>query len=259
MNAARVEIPPERAVADALATSIQGVLGDALVAIYLTGSAVTGGFDPGVSDLDLVVVTADPPDRIDLPGLRRMHDAFVRGRPEWQDRIEAVYVARTTLQSFRTSVDRLAVISPGEPLHVRDDRPVLWLQNWYLARASGVALVGPAASEIVPAISWPEFVEATARYVAEVADRLEADLSSGELAYALLTTCRAAMTIRTDRSVTKQEAAIWVSQGMPESARLIAAALRCRLSGGTVGFDDPQTQAAARTLVRRLASELRGS
>jgi hypothetical protein len=43
---------------------------------------------------------------------------------------------------------------------------------------------------------------------------------------------------------------------MPESAKLIEAALRCRNSRGTAGFDDSPTQSEARALIRRLAAEL---
>jgi hypothetical protein len=68
MKPAQVEVPAERAIANALAARIGDVLRDDLVGIYLTGSAVTGGFDPGVSDLDLVVVTTAPADEIDLSG-----------------------------------------------------------------------------------------------------------------------------------------------------------------------------------------------
>lgn len=243
-------------MADALAASIRRVLGADLIGIYLTGSAVTGGFDPGVSDLDLVVVTAPTPDRLNLSALEQMHDAFVLARPDWRDRIEAVYVAQATLRSFRASSDRLAVISPGEPFHIRDDRPVLWLQNWYLARESGVTLIGPTASEVVPEIGWREFVEATARYAAEVTGKLDRSLSPGEIAYAVLTTCRALTTVRTDRPVSKQEAAAWAAERMPESAWLIDAALRCRAAGGAAGFDDPATRAAARTLIRRVAADI---
>src|SRR3954469_10607497 len=103
------EGPGELAVAEALAGRIEDVLGDDLVGIYLTGSAVTGGFDPGVSDLDLIVATRRVPARLDLPALRHMHDEFVRERPAWKNRIEAVYVAEATLRSFRMSTDRLAV------------------------------------------------------------------------------------------------------------------------------------------------------
>jgi predicted nucleotidyltransferase len=243
-------------VARTLAGAIEGVLGDDLVAIYLAGSAVTGGFDPDVSDLDLVVVTAGPADGSDLAGLELMHREFAHRHPAWSDRIEAVYVGRSTLELFRTSNERLAVISPGEPFHVRDEAAALWLQNWYLIREVGVSLVGPPASEVVPPISWPEFVGAIAAYAIELANRIDGDLSPGALAYEVLTVCRASMTIRTDRHVSKREGAAWVSERWPESAGLIDAALRCRNSRGAVGFDHARTQSAARALVHRLAAEI---
>ena len=113
------------------------VLGEGLVGIYVYGSYVSGGFDPGVSDLDLVAVTSGEVDGIDLPGLDLMHSDFVSRHPEWSDRIEVVYVGLAALRSFRTSSGPLAVISPGEPFHLRDERVVEWLQNWYLIRETG--------------------------------------------------------------------------------------------------------------------------
>src|SRR5450756_1549996 len=115
----------ERPAADfvaALVSEIQGVLGDDLVGLYLYGSSVTGGFDPGVSDIDLVAVTSPEVGALDLAGFEQMQHAFVSRYPEWGDRLEIVYVGRATLQSFRTSPGSLAVISPGEPFHVRDER-----------------------------------------------------------------------------------------------------------------------------------------
>jgi len=252
---AEVDARSERAVADALAISLQAVLGPDLVGVYLSGSAAIGGFEPGISDLDLVVVTERSADRIDLAGLDLMHRAFVGRHPEWADRIEAVYIGRTTLASFRTSTDRLAVISPGEPFHVRDDAAASWLQNWYLIREMGIALVGPAASEIVPAISWREFVDAIANYAGELVDRIDGDVPPGGLAYAVLTMCRASMTVQTDRHVSKQAAAAWMSVRKPEWAWVVDAALRCRESRGRAGFDDAQTRAAARRLIRSLGAE----
>ena len=252
-------IEPEREPLDALLSGLREVLGEELVAVYLYGSFVTGGFDAGVSDLDLVAVTAEDPERIDLDGLERMHADLAAARPEWADRIEVVYVGREALASFRTSRGRLAVISPGEPFHVRDERPGAWLQNWYLIRETGVALSGPPAAEVVPAVTWTEFVSASRRYAEELASRPLDDASPGSLAYTVLTMCRALFTVRAQALGSKQEAAAWVRQRMPEWDGLIAAALRCRLSRGTVGFDDAPTRAAAASFVDALAAEIRSA
>jgi hypothetical protein len=251
----------ERPAADfaaVLASEIQAVLGNDLVGLYLYGSAVSGGFDPGVSDIDLVAVTSPEVDALDLAGLARMHYRFVSQYPGWSDRLEIVYIGRATLQSFRTSPGSLAVISPGEPFHVRDDRVAEWLQNWYLVRETGVCLYGADAAAIVPPISWIEFVAATVRYADEVRNGSRLGAGGGVIAYTILTMCRALRTVRTQTYGSKQEAAAWTRERMPEWAPLIDAALKCRLSRGTIGFKDERSRTAAETLIALLADEILG-
>lgn len=249
---------PSTDLLDALVSEVHGVLGDDLVGLYLYGSAVTGGFDPGVSDLDLAAVTMSEVEALDLAGLERMHDLFVEQNPEWRGRIEIVYIGRGTLESFRTSAGSLAVISPGEPFHVRDDRVADWLQNWYLIREMGETLWGAPADAVVPAIAWSEFVAATLRYASEVRKRSRAGVGGGTLAYTILTMCRALRTVRTRTPGSKQEAAAWTRERMPEWSWLIDASLACRLSGGTLGMDDERSRAAAETFISLLSSEIQG-
>jgi predicted nucleotidyltransferase len=240
----------------ALVSEMRGVLGDDLVGLYLYGSSVSGGFDPGVSDIDLVAVTSPEVEALDLAGLERMQNALVSRHPDWHDRLEIVYVGRATLESFRTGAGSLAVISPGEPFHVRDERAAEWLQNWYLVRETGVCLYGADAAAIVPPITWPEFADATVRYADEMRSRSRLGASGGVFAYTILTTCRALRTVRTRTHGSKQEAAAWTRERMPEWAPLIDAALVCRLSRGTIGFEDERSRAAAETFIALLAAEI---
>jgi predicted nucleotidyltransferase len=250
---AMLEIPLE-----SLLSEIHLVLGRDLVGAYLYGSYVSGGFDPGVSDLDLVVVTAPRVETIDLAALERVHADFASHHPEWDDRIEVAYLGRKALASFRTSQGPVAVISPGEPFHLRSEPPSAWLQNWYLVRETGLALYGPDPTAIIPLVAWSEFVTATRRYAGEMGKRSVEALTPGALAYGVLTMCRALMTVRTQRHVSKEEAAAWTRERMPEWASLIDAALRCRMSRGAVGFDDDATRAAAGRFIRLLGRELAG-
>jgi hypothetical protein len=251
--------PVPASLLEALVSDIRHVLGDDCVGLYLWGSAVSGGFDPGVSDLDLVAVTSPEIGEIDLAGLERMHLDFVRRNPEWSDRLEIVYIGRATLQSFRTSAGSLAVISPGEPFHVSNERPAAWLQNWYLVRETGVKLYGVDSAAVVPQIAPSEFVAAVVRYADEVRRRTTDEPSPRSLAYAVLTLCRALQNVRTQTYCSKQEAAAWTRERMPEWAWLIDAALRTRSSRGTTGFDDEQTRAAARRFVGLVADEITAS
>jgi predicted nucleotidyltransferase len=242
---------------ETLVSDMRAVLGGDLVGIYLCGSAVSGGFDPGVSDLDLVAVTSAEVEEIDLTGLEHRQLDIVSRNPEWSDRLEIVYIGRTTLQSFRTSPGSLAVISPGEPFHVVGD-VAEWLQNWYLVRETGVNLYGLAAADVIPPIARVEFVAAVVRYADWLEHRNYDDLNPGSLAYAVVSLCRALRTVRTGMHCSKQEAAAWTTERMPEWAWLIDAALRCRMSRGTIGFDDERTRSEARRFIRLLADEIHG-
>jgi hypothetical protein len=243
-------------VLDALVAGMSGVLGDDLVALWLYGSSVTGDFEAGVSDIDLIAVTTAGIDAADLAGLGRMHDDLVFRHGEWRNRIEVVYVAQPTLESFRTSTDTLAVISPGEPLHFREDRPIAWLQNWYLVRETGVALHGPKPAEIVPPVAWSEFVSATVSYAEEVRGRNRTGATSGALAYDVLTVCRAFRTVHLGTLSSKLDTAAWVGAQMPEWRWLIDAAVDCRRSGGMIGFGDDGSRDAAERFIRIVADEI---
>jgi hypothetical protein len=248
--------PAVDSLLEGLVASVRAVLGDDLVGVYLYGSYVSGGFDPGVSDLDLVAVTSTEPETIDLEGLGRVHDAFVGANPDWTDRLEIVYISEAALSSFRTSAARLAVISPGEPFHLRDDRVVEWLQNWYLIRETGTVLFGPPAASLVPPVSMAEFVAAAARYADQIASQSLHDATPGARAYAILTICRALRTVETQAHASKHEGAAWAQEQMPDWAWLIDEALRCRLSRGQVGFDDERARAGAEEFIALVAARI---
>lgn len=239
-----------------LVTEIRGTLGDDLVAVYVYGSYITGGFDRAVSDLDLVAITRRDAASVDLAGLREMHRTMAGRHPAWADRLEVVYVSNRAVASFRSSKGRLAVISPGEPFHLRDERPAEWIQNWYLVRETGVALFGPTPRTLIPAIGWSEFARALERYAAELAGRDLAGFSPGYLAYTVLTICRAERAVIDGMHTSKQDAASWGRQRHPESAWLIHAAVRCRLARGVVGFDDSATRSAAIAFIRLIAADI---
>jgi predicted nucleotidyltransferase len=239
-----------------LVSGIHGVLGDDLVGVYLYGSYVSGGFDSGVSDLDLVAVVSSAVEGINLGALDRVHRGLVSRHSEWNDRVEVVYIGLAALQAFRTSQGPLAVISPGEPFHVRSEPPAEWVQNWYLVRETGVALYGPAAAVIVPPVEWAEFVAAAAHYAAHVSQQDFSEASSGATAYAVLTLCRAARTVQEQVHGSKAEGAAWAQEAMPDWAWLVDEAVRCRLSRGTLGFEDEKSREAAQQFISLLAATI---
>ena len=244
-------------VVEPLADELQVVLGSDLVGLYLYGSAVTGGFDDDVSDVDLVAVTERAADRLELERLRNVHDRVVERDRAWANRVEIVYVGRSALASFRAIDGTVAVISPGEPLHVTG--PIRdWLQNWYLVRRTGLALVGPPPAGVIPSISHIEFMAGIRAYAAYLAASLDGDPGAGTIAYALLSTARALRTLETGEPCSKQEAAAWLRQRRPEAADLIDRALAIRLAGGSSEFADVSQRRRAVAAARSIAAEIRG-
>ena len=240
---------------DSLTGALTAAVADELVGLYAYGSAVSGEFDAGVSDIDLVAVTARDAANLDLDALDRVHRTFLADHPDWNDRLEVVYIGAATLRDFRTAGADLAVVSPGEPFHlsgpVRD-----WLQNWYLVRETGIALAGRAAADVVPEISENEYETAVAAYAGWLAAQDLDALSPGALAYVVLSECRALATVWTGRHCSKQEGAAWIASREPRRAALIEAALACRLSRDAFGFDDAETRGAAADFVRSAAAHV---
>ena len=239
---------------NALASAIGAELGDELLGLYLYGSYVTGGFDDGVSDLDLVAVTAREADALDFDRLDRMHTAFVARNQEWDNRLDIVYIGRATLSGFRANRGTLAVISPGETFHLTDS-PADWTANWYHARESASALFGPSADVLIPEVTWAEFTDAVRRYVEWFKSGAVTADDPGSRAYRVLSCCRALYAVRNGKPASKQQAAAWAREELPDWAWLIDAAVVCRLSGGKSGFDDPASIDATNAFVQ-LVSEL---
>ncbi|MDP9270362.1 MAG: DUF4111 domain-containing protein [Chloroflexota bacterium] len=233
-------------VLDPVVADLGEVLGADLIGLYLYGSAVSGGFDGGVSDLDLIAITGREIGDLDLSALDRVHRRVTDRDPSWMDRLEIVYVAQGSLAGGSSSRDPLAVISPGESFHVTGPASD-WTQNWYLARETGISLVGPPASALIAAISRAEFLAAVASYLGYLAGQ-------GSSPYGVLSACRAVRTLETGSPCSKQEGADWLRERMPEWAWLIDEALARRLSSCALGFDDNRTREAAARFVSILAA-----
>jgi predicted nucleotidyltransferase len=101
-----------------LLAQIKSIFGQKLVGLYLYGSLVTGDFDPECSDIDLVAALSSDIDEQECDQLRKMHNDFAQQHRQWDDRIEVVYLSANALQTYRSQISQIAVISPGESLYV---------------------------------------------------------------------------------------------------------------------------------------------
>ena len=79
----------------------------------------------------MAVIAAEVEEGSQLEELRSLHDAFVSERPAWVERIEVAYVEQGVLRTFGDRPrGRIAVVCPGEPLHIRDAGVELTL-DWH--------------------------------------------------------------------------------------------------------------------------------
>jgi hypothetical protein len=196
------------------------VLGTGLVGSYLFGSAVSGEFEPGISDVDTVAVLESDLTATQVASLARLQADIVEETPQWEDRVEVVYLSTRALRTFRTASSPAARIAPGEPFHVIevDHR---WLIDWYQLRAVGIALHGPPAASLVPDISHDEYVEAVRQHMLAWPDWSGGLVTPGARAYVILTMCRGLRTWQTGEHVSKPEAARWACDVLPEHEQLI--------------------------------------
>ena len=211
-----------------LLTGIHTALGHRLAGVYLYGSLVTGDFDPSLSDIDLLAVTAEEMDDDVFSRLDAFHRDFAAAHPRWDDRVEVAYVSAAALQGFRERPSTIAVISPGEPFH-RKEAGKDWLINWWSILRHGVVLFGPPPSVYIPPISDADFTEAVRKQAQDWREWVHHRRLRKEQSYVILTMCRALAAVETSRQLSKIAAANWAIERLPDHAQLIRDALAWRI------------------------------
>ena len=97
------------------------------------------------------------PDHHGRAALRRLHDDLVRRQHAWRDRFEVAYLSTAAFPTFKGQASRIAIISPGEPLHFVD-AGCDWFMNWYLVQESDTTLFGPPSRDLIALMSEEEFI-----------------------------------------------------------------------------------------------------
>jgi predicted nucleotidyltransferase len=219
---------PREALAE-ISARIVDRFGEGLRGLYLFGSLAAGAFCPGKSDIDLLaVVAADVHEGEDLEALRSLHAEFVSEHPAWVERVEVGYVSEAVLQTFGEDPrGPIALISPGEPLHVKEVGAD-WTLNWRGVCTEGETIVGPPPLELGPEVTQ----DAYKRSIEAQLDAWKVDVRAPWVAYVpavqgyiAVTLCRALYGLATGEQTTKENAVSWASERYPEWARFLDDAL----------------------------------
>jgi hypothetical protein len=208
-----------------MAEGISGILGPRLIGLYLFGSLSYADFLPERSDIDLMALMQTPATANELELLQELHRAIAERFPAWVARVESSYTPIAMLVN---------TLPPGEP------RPYFgggnfypeaaygneWIINLYLLRRYGIALLGPAASEIIPPVSITDVQKACIRDLFREWKPKTADLdwldNSHYQSYLVLNLCRILHTVLNGEAASKTVSATWVGTRFPEWSSLIA-------------------------------------
>lgn len=198
----------DRTIADfgeTLAEWLVGVVGPALVGVYVHGSAALGGFLPGVSDLDVLVVVADSLDRRVREGVTRALQESHGSSPGRG--IEASVILDEVAQAGGHRIDfEVHVTTDPTDCKVVDGAghpgdPDLIL-HMAVCRQSAIAMFGPEPSVVFAGVD-PALV------TAQMIDELTWAIAQGSEAYAVLNACRARFYLEHRVFCSKLEAGRW--------------------------------------------------
>lgn len=185
-------------------------LGPELVGFYVEGSIASGAYEHGASDIDLLVATRAPLDGSRFNALSRLH-ADIAASPGASVRTDVAYFPPAAMRRY----DPANATHPGVNAGVFGRHHFGWdtVFNLHVARVRGIALVGPAATALIDAVSPAALRDATRRVLFH--DWIPNLTNDDWLryrhhqAFAALTMCRALHTIETGELTSKPEAAAW--------------------------------------------------
>ncbi|MEP6650634.1 MAG: GNAT family N-acetyltransferase [Lapillicoccus sp.] len=240
----------------ALVDRAQDILGENLVGAYAAGSLALDAYQPGRSDIDVALVTAEPltdPEKRGLVAALR-HEALrvpARGL-ELVAYTRAAAGSGTTEPAFEVELNT----GPGMPFRATyrpEDRPLADGLFWYaldrsILSDSDRSLSGPPASavfaDVAPAALRDLLVDALTWWLRQ----------QGDLVDAVLGACRSLVRFRDGEWLPKVAA----GQRLPDTgfqpAAVVQAAVAARLGTGA-----PPSGPAARAVPRAVRAEIRGT
>jgi Domain of unknown function (DUF4111) len=222
-----------RAQLDALVAGLRESLGAGLLAVYLHGSAALGCFNPRLSDLDVLVVA--------------------RGRLSDDRRTSVVALLERASPPRGDRPLELHVLVAGEVSPWRHPAPfeLHWgsrgavprgtdpdlAAHLTVARAAGIALVGPPPEELLPEVPWEDYADALRRDLAWTRDHAP-DL------YAILGPLRIWATLETGQLHSKASAAEWALPRLPPDVRTLVerAAAHYRGEGADIELEPAERE-----------------
>ncbi len=207
------------AVLHVLLSSVQAVLGDRLVGLYLAGSLAAGDFDPLRSDIDFVAVTEDELPAELVADLKAMHDRIRASGLAWAVKLEGDYIPREALCRHDPANARYPHLGVDGHFEVEPHGGDEVIQR-HVLREHGIVLAGPDPRPWIDPVLPDDLRWATQDllrgwWAPMLHEERPAFLHDAEYqAYAVLTMCRALYTLEHGAIVSKPVAARWAQAAL---------------------------------------------
>lgn len=214
-----------------LSTDLKRILGEKLVALYLTGSLTYGDFDYGSSDIDFVAVLTSELTAKELEAVKEMHNRIAKQVPYWEKRLEGSYVPQSWFSNVKRPLRKRPYVNAGFVAMLPYGYE--WLLNLYILYEYGITLVGQNPKKLIRPIDIKDVREASRKnLIEEWKPKLKEKNpfihpkydSSHLQAYAILTMCRIIHGAKVDAVASKREASAWVKRSYKQWSDLIEAA-----------------------------------
>lgn len=212
-----------------LVAGARDVLGERFVGLYLSGSLAGGDFDPGTSDIDFVVVTADELADEVIPALAALHARLAAGGDPWAAKLEGAYLPRASLRRHDPDDPSRPYVNEGRFQVVRLGHD--WVIHRHVLRKYGLSVTGPRLKQLIDSVGPDDLRQAVRDELrdwwAPMLQNPDPRLAGRAYqAYAVLTMCRALHTLDTGTISSKSVAGRWAHGVLDEEwAGLITAAL----------------------------------
>jgi predicted nucleotidyltransferase len=242
-------LPPDvSALIVALLAGLREALGDNLLGVYPRGSLALGDFDPGYSDVDVLVVTQQRVSEGEFAALAALHDRLRTLPNRYAEALEAAYIDAESVRRFVPG-QRHPTITSHDPFRwERHDGN--WVLDRWQTRQSGIAWYGPDPRTVIDEISDADLREAArvrilewAQWAQAVPERDQAWIAERcHQAYVIETMCRALHALSHPGLATKPQAVAWAFETLPDPwLDLLRRSRYWRMEE----YDDPETAAEA--------------
>ena len=204
-----------------LTESVQAVLGQHLIGMYLEGSLANGNFDED-SDIDFVVVTdVEITERNFFSALSAMHERIAVIDSPWAVELEGSYISKQAVRRYNPAKALHPNIERGrgERLKLADHNEV-WNVHRYSLRERGITILGPDLKTLIDPVTPNELRQAMFPALNDWATHLLAHPEEirhrGYQSYIVLTLCRILYTLEVGDVVSKLKSASWAKDVVGE-------------------------------------------